>query len=594
MFCIKCGAQNQLEASFCFKCGTPLPATPARTASGVSQPDSAPPAPPARVAAPSQQAGALAPLITSASIPTVAAAQRPVHRRLLLWVALGLGVAVLGVASVLTYFHFKSTGEPRSAPVNGTSEPQRDVGQSPPTVASETPPTPSLPTPPPQSGGDTDLCEQYVTEVDACLAKKAANASPPEYIPRVKEVQAAVCAAWRTSPNYDATVLAQALESCTHADCAAAWYRYSDCVEDYLRQSGMDMAVTDGPTDICRRYVVQVKACLAQSPELYPNQRVTEADFAAKVCIIWKTGPRFTIDAMARALQSCEPADCTENPGQYGGCVEEAMRKAGLDTQISGLVMAVYIGDAEAVVAAVSPSNGGAMTARDLQVQAWLAGPLRGSDNWAAASKEVTIQPSGDGYEVSIRSQFGFRCGVEFDESGDPTTLQDCRSSEPGWGASPAAIQLRCRTQGAARTCRGSYRLLDSSGSGNNDAMEIILEGVPPTQTSPGEGSGGTNRDVVPEIATSDVKRALVGQQLGSGWIFEASEPLNVAIVTRSNDGRMATLVVDMSTSSVDGCQAAQGTVKVYLYWNGVRWRFTSMENVSFSVTRDCRNDPNR
>jgi hypothetical protein len=90
----------------------------------------------------------------------------------------------------------------------------------------------------------------------------------------------------------------------------------------------------------------------------------------------------------------------------------------------------------------------------------WLSQPLFGGDNEMAKSRLVTIDKGADGYVVSIANQFGFSCGLRFNQAGDPATLTDCVSkSQPEWTADEKAIPLSCTRRPHEVICKGAYTL---------------------------------------------------------------------------------------------------------------------------------------
>lgn len=102
---------------------------------------------------------------------------------------------------------------------------------------------------------------------------------------------------------------------------------------------------------------------------------------------------------------------------------------------------------------------------REQSIAAWLAGPLSGGDNDAAAARGARIVSKGEGYALTIDNQFKFTCNLDFDDTGTPKTLRGCvsgRASE-GWTASPQSIGLHCTTASGYQTCAGAYRLKNGS-----------------------------------------------------------------------------------------------------------------------------------
>lgn len=109
---------------------------------------------------------------------------------------------------------------------------------------------------------------------------------------------------------------------------------------------------------------------------------------------------------------------------------------------------------------------------RDASIAAWIAGPVRGHDNRMAAMRRVTIRGTEGAYAITIDNQFGFRCALDFDASGAPSTLRDCRSREPDWHARPDAIAVTCTNDGADIECQAPYTLGARDGF---SSREIIL-----------------------------------------------------------------------------------------------------------------------
>jgi len=109
---------------------------------------------------------------------------------------------------------------------------------------------------------------------------------------------------------------------------------------------------------------------------------------------------------------------------------------------------------------------------RGARIAAWIAGPLRGHDNRMAAMRRVVISGTEGAYTITIDNQFHFRCGLEFDANGQPSTLRDCRSPEPDWHARPDAIAVTCTDDGTGIECQAPYQLGGGSGF---TSREIIL-----------------------------------------------------------------------------------------------------------------------
>lgn len=110
--------------------------------------------------------------------------------------------------------------------------------------------------------------------------------------------------------------------------------------------------------------------------------------------------------------------------------------------------------------------------ARDAEIAAWIAGPVRGHDNRMAAMRRVTIRGTEGAYAITIDNQFGFHCALDFDERGTPSTLRNCRSREPDWHARPDTIALTCAIDGTDLECQASYQL---SAQGGYSSREILL-----------------------------------------------------------------------------------------------------------------------
>jgi hypothetical protein len=110
-----------------------------------------------------------------------------------------------------------------------------------------------------------------------------------------------------------------------------------------------------------------------------------------------------------------------------------------------------------AKAAAAEPElSAAASRKRDL----WLSQPLQGGDNEAAHARLVTIAKGPDGYVITIANQFGFSCGLHFNQAGDPATLTDCASKDqPGWTADEKVIPLSCGRQANQMMCTGTYTL---------------------------------------------------------------------------------------------------------------------------------------
>ncbi len=123
--------------------------------------------------------------------------------------------------------------------------------------------------------------------------------------------------------------------------------------------------------------------------------------------------------------------------------------------------------------AAASASAAPAPDPREDAIAAWVAGPLIGNDNGAAAMRSAHIVRKGAGYALTIDNQFKFTCDLEFDAAGTPKTLKGCVSglASDGWSASPGAIPVNCVRANGYESCAGSYRL-------RNDPVKMNDPGV--------------------------------------------------------------------------------------------------------------------
>ena len=119
-----------------------------------------------------------------------------------------------------------------------------------------------------------------------------------------------------------------------------------------------------------------------------------------------------------------------------------------------------------------APQSAAPTSDRDARIAAWVAGPLRGHDNRMAAMRRVVIAGNEGAYTITIDNQFRFRCGLDFDASGQPSSLRACRSPEPDWRARPDTIAVTCTIAGADIECQAPYELVGGSGF---SSREIIL-----------------------------------------------------------------------------------------------------------------------
>jgi hypothetical protein len=121
--------------------------------------------------------------------------------------------------------------------------------------------------------------------------------------------------------------------------------------------------------------------------------------------------------------------------------------------------------------AAVSESTAGPAERQ----QWWIAGPLSGNDNSAAAMKGARISGQNP-YTIHIDNQFGFTCSLDFDDSGRPARLYGCSGSD-GWRWGRASIALRCAVNAQTKyeVCSGSTGGVISSDGSNTgfDGMSI-------------------------------------------------------------------------------------------------------------------------
>jgi hypothetical protein len=103
-------------------------------------------------------------------------------------------------------------------------------------------------------------------------------------------------------------------------------------------------------------------------------------------------------------------------------------------------------------------------TSSDASIAAWIAGPLRGHDNRSAAIRTVTISGSAGAYQIYVQNQFGFRCALDFDSTGNPSAMRGCRSREPDWSAQPDVIAVTCADTGTDVRCEAPYQLRTRDG----------------------------------------------------------------------------------------------------------------------------------
>lgn len=142
-----------------------------------------------------------------------------------------------------------------------------------------------------------------------------------------------------------------------------------------------------------------------------------------------------------------------------------------------------------------SPGASGGSSATDESTarQSWIAGPLLGRDNSAAAMKGARISGSGP-YRLHIDNQFGFTCAVEFDANGHPARLSECNAPN-GWHFKSQSIALHCSVDAKAgtETCSGSTGGLASKMAPNDYSFDGLALARP---LHPGASQGPAQAQV--------------------------------------------------------------------------------------------------
>lgn len=106
----------------------------------------------------------------------------------------------------------------------------------------------------------------------------------------------------------------------------------------------------------------------------------------------------------------------------------------------------------------------------------WLAGPILAAycnHGWHSAQ----IVPAGNDHVAWINVGIGaFRCGVEFDEAGNPTTLVNCKANNDSLVAVPERIALKCVVDTGAHAvdCSGTF-MVQSDEVGASGMCELQL-----------------------------------------------------------------------------------------------------------------------
>ena len=111
-------------------------------------------------------------------------------------------------------------------------------------------------------------------------------------------------------------------------------------------------------------------------------------------------------------------------------------------------------------------------------IEAWIDGPILGADNRFAAPGPAKIDRIQSAYSVWIEKSLGFRCGLEFDQAGDPVALPRCSAASPIWHATPARIPLVCVTDRPGRRvrCAGIYTLREDDVHGSSAEFALQRE----------------------------------------------------------------------------------------------------------------------
>jgi len=132
---------------------------------------------------------------------------------------------------------------------------------------------------------------------------------------------------------------------------------------------------------------------------------------------------------------------------------------------------------AEAVAARVTAAD-----VADARKRSWIDGPLTGRDNNVAAFRKAQIsRDEKTGFRVFVKNEFGFVCGLTFDDDGNPSEMAACKGDD-GWHAKEARIKLTCDDGGPkGQNCHGKYTLLD----GHGFADPAVIEVVRPAKGSP-------------------------------------------------------------------------------------------------------------
>jgi hypothetical protein len=113
---------------------------------------------------------------------------------------------------------------------------------------------------------------------------------------------------------------------------------------------------------------------------------------------------------------------------------------------------------------------------RSEKISSWVNGRLTGHDNSVAAFRVVNVKKAGSGHTIFIRNQFQWTCDLDFDQSGSPSRLRNCKSGDPPWNTQTNPINLTCKTDETRELCRGSYKLKSGSGpgAGSSATMQIV------------------------------------------------------------------------------------------------------------------------
>jgi eukaryotic-like serine/threonine-protein kinase len=189
-------------------------------------------------------------------------------------------------------------------------------------------------------------------------------------------------------------------------------------------------------------------------------------------------------DAEARPSEARDAADDVANddpePSTAASEVNddgrpEAGDEAGAEESQPSALAGVFEQLAEAREAAEREPPASEPT-RAQKIASWVNGRLTGHDNRMAAFRVVNITKAGSGHRIFIKNQFQWTCDLDFDSTGSPSKLRNCKSGDPPWNTRTNPINLTCTTDDNRELCRGTYGLKSGPGpgAGSTETMQII------------------------------------------------------------------------------------------------------------------------